>query len=179
MKNDESILKLATSPDMASTSKDNSRMIKSKPTELTEFKDQLSSKQTTLEEKEATLDSTLQDKKLSTIRKSEKVEEIHKSKVELKLALQKSLALTSLERQLETELGELKRTTEQLIAENRHTSEARDAAIMSAKEAEEELAGKTSEERVALFQCNVTQLKTELTAFEYLSTNSRKINPLS
>jgi hypothetical protein len=44
LKNDESILKLATSPDMASTSKDNSRMIKSKPTELTELKDQLSSK---------------------------------------------------------------------------------------------------------------------------------------
>ncbi len=54
LKNDESILKLTTSPDMASTSKDNSRMIKSKPTEPTEFKDQLSSKQTTLEEKEAT-----------------------------------------------------------------------------------------------------------------------------
>lgn len=67
LKNDESILKLATSPDMASTSKDNSRMIKSKPTEL---KDQLSSKQTILKEKEATLDSTLQAKKLSTIRKS-------------------------------------------------------------------------------------------------------------
>jgi hypothetical protein len=44
LKNDELILKLATSPDMASTSKDNSRMIKSKPTELTELKDQLSSK---------------------------------------------------------------------------------------------------------------------------------------
>lgn len=57
--------------------------------------------------------------------------------MELKLAPQKSLALTSLERQLETELGEFKRTTEQLIAENRRISEARDAAILSTEEAEE------------------------------------------
>lgn len=56
--------------------------------------------------------------------------------MELKLAPQKSLALTSLERQLETELGEFKRTTEQL-AENRRISEARDAAILSTEEAEE------------------------------------------
>ncbi len=57
--------------------------------------------------------------------------------MELKLAPQKSLSLTSLERQLETELGEFKRTTEQLIAKNRRIFEARDAAILSTEEAEE------------------------------------------
>ena len=118
LKNDELILKLATSRNMASTSQDNFHKIESKLTkELTEVKDQLTSQQKMLEEKEATLESTLQDKKVA----DQKVEEIHK--LQLELAQKKILALTSINEQLQTEFTEMKRTTEEIKTEFRHVSD--------------------------------------------------------
>jgi len=166
LKNDELILKLATSRNMASTSQDDFHKIESKLTkELTEVKDQLTSQQKMLEEKEATLESTLQDKKVA----DQKVEEIHK--LQLELAQKKILALTSINEQLQTEFTEMKRTTEVIKTEFRHVSEERDAAyvfVEKATKVAKESAQLADERKFAndLLQSNIAQLQTQLTAFE-------------
>ncbi|EFX74571.1 hypothetical protein DAPPUDRAFT_324254 [Daphnia pulex] len=127
LKNDELILKLATSRDRALTITDTFHEIESKlEKEINELKDQLNRKQKILEEKEVILNSTLQAKKVA----DEKVEEMHKSQLELKLAHQKNLVLTSLNDQLENELTDSKRTTEVIQAEFRRISEEKAAAFV-------------------------------------------------
>ncbi|EFX81836.1 hypothetical protein DAPPUDRAFT_102088 [Daphnia pulex] len=92
LKNDELILKLAASRDIASTNIDDFHKTELQmKKEITELKDQLNSKEKILDEKEATLNSTLQAKKVA----DEKVKEMHKSQLELELAHQKNWALTN------------------------------------------------------------------------------------
>jgi len=161
LKNDELILKLATSRNMASTSKDDCQKTESKLTkEISELKDQLNSKQKVLEEKEATLESTQKANKFA----AQKVEDIHNSKQELKLALEKNLVLTSLNNQLQDEITEMKRTMEQMRADFGRISEARDATFLSAKEAKK-LADDQADVN-GLLQTTATQLKGEITEFE-------------
>jgi hypothetical protein len=161
LKNDELILKLATSRNMASTSKDDCQKTESKLTkEISELKDQLNSKQKVLEEKEATLESTQQANKFA----AQKVEDIHNSKQELKLALEKNLVLTSLNNQLQDEITEMKRTMEQMRADFGRISEARDATFLSAEEAKK-LADDQADVN-GLLQTTATQLKGEITEFE-------------
>ncbi|EFX66531.1 hypothetical protein DAPPUDRAFT_332111 [Daphnia pulex] len=115
LKNDELIIKLASSRNMASTIQDDFHKIESRLTkELTELKVQVVIQQKLLEEKQMNLESITQDKKMA----DQKVEDIHKQDFNLFL----------------TDLTEMKRTTEQLKADNQRISEARDAAILSAEE---------------------------------------------
>jgi hypothetical protein len=93
LKNDELILKLATTRNMASTSQSDFNETESKLTkELTELKVQLIIQQKLLEEKEMNLESLTQDKKMA----DQKVEDIHKQDFKLFLS----------------DLTEMKRTTE-------------------------------------------------------------------
>ncbi len=168
LKNDELILKLATSRNMASTSKDDCQKTESKLTkEISELKDQLNSKQQLLEKTEATLESTLQAHKVAV----QKAEDIHKSKLELKLAHQKNLVLTNLNDQLQNELNELKRIMGEIRAEFRLLSEARDGTSLAAEDARNlaDEARKLADERAAvnvLLQTNVTELKKQISAFK-------------
>ncbi len=167
-KNDELILKLATSRDRALTITDGFHEIESKlKKEITELKNQLNSKQQLLEKTEATLESTLQAQKVAV----QKDEDIHKSKLELKLVHQKNLVLTSLNDQLQNELNELKRIMGEIRAEFRLLSEARDGTSLSAEVARNlaDEAIKLADERAAvnvLLQTNVTELKKQISAFK-------------
>ncbi len=127
----------------------------------------MDSQQKLLEEKEAILNSTLQAKKVA----DEKVEEMNKSQLKRQLTHQKNMVLTSLNDQLKNEFIELKRTMGQIRAEFRRVSEEKGAAfafVEKAKKLAEESAQLADDRKAAngLLQRNVTQLKTELTAFE-------------
>ena len=136
LKNDELILKLATTRNMASTSQSDFNETESKLTkELTELKVQLIIQQKLLEEKEVTLELMLQEKKIT----DHMLEENHKQELNFFL----------------TELTEMK-------AEKQQISEARDAAILSAEESR--ILAEERQVAIDLLQSNITQLKTELTA---------------
>jgi chromosome segregation ATPase len=155
IENDELIIKLATSRDIES------RLMK----EITNLTDDFNRKQKILEERDAILNSTRQAKRVA----DKKVEDIlQKSKLELQLAYQKNLDLTSMNAHLQIESKELKRKREVMKAEFRRVTKEKDAAFVFVEKVNklaEESAQLADERKIAngLLQTNVTQLKTELT----------------
>jgi chromosome segregation ATPase len=164
IENDELIIKLATSRDIES------RLMK----EITNLTDDFNRKQKILEERDAILNSTRQAKRVA----DKKVEDIlQKSKLELQLAYQKNLDLTSMNAHLQIESKELKRKREVMKAEFRRVTKEKDAAFVFVEKVNklaEESAQLADERKIAngLLQTNVTQLKTELT------TSKSQINEL-
>ncbi|EFX68085.1 hypothetical protein DAPPUDRAFT_330402 [Daphnia pulex] len=183
LKNDELILKLATSCDTALTVSDRFHENESKlekeinkgsatqiyynkkvadPLEINDLKDQLNTKQKILKEKEAILDSTLQDKKVA----AQKGKEMHQSQLELQQAHQENLRLTNLNDQLENQLTELKRSMEEITAERgKFRLLYEDATELSAEQARK-LAEQTRQQAAdnGLLLSDITKLKTELAA---------------
>ncbi|EFX81834.1 hypothetical protein DAPPUDRAFT_241908 [Daphnia pulex] len=173
----ELILKLATTQDMASTSRDAFQEIESKLIkEMTDLTDGFNRKQKILEERDATLEATLQAKKVA----DEKVEDIlQKSKLKLQLAHQKNLALTSMNAQLQIESKEFERKWEVMKAEFRRVTKEKDAALVleeKAKKLAQEARKLAGEREIAngLLQLNVSQLKTELTTFKSQNNELKK-----
>jgi chromosome segregation ATPase len=136
--------------------------------EITNLTDDFNRKQKILEERDAILNSTRQAKRVA----DKKVEDIlQKSKLELQLAYQKNLDLTSMNAHLQIESKELKRKREVMKAEFRRVTKEKDAAFVFVEKVNklaEESAQLADERKVAngLLQTNITQLKSELTAFE-------------
>jgi hypothetical protein len=155
--NDELIIKLALSRDIES------KLMK----EMTDLTDDFNRKQEILEERDAILNSTLQAKRVA----DKKVEEMHKSQLELQLAHQKNLDFTSMNAQLQIESTELKRKREVMKGEFRRVTKEKDAALVfeeKARKLAQEARKLAGEREIAngLLQLNLTQLKTELTTFK-------------